>query len=249
MSPEDGRKDVGEGTPGPLLLNPSALAEARRQLNLQRLHQTIEKAMEGQLHRDRPLKELEVQKLSPVHVNMALDRAAGYSISEIGERYEYQPAYVSFLMNHPDMQYIIRTVLSMASDKLTDVNERIKALSQEALDVKVAILRESKNEVLKEKVANDLLDRAGYGARKQIDINSQGSPRLVMQAQAATSLTTALEESKQIATIDYRTFLRSQGGEVASQHLQLSAGHTDAGSVASPVAPPRDSDSEEEAAA
>lgn len=201
---------------------------------LARIADLIDKALKGELPRERSPHTWEPQVLTPVHVQMVLDRAMGFQLKEIAERWDYTAAQVANVLAQPDAQTILSTILSMQADKLVSMEDRFAALAPEALNVKVEILRNPEaSPLVRDRVASDLLDRAGYGPRKKLDIDT--THRILLPAQAATGLRAVLEESRRVASVDYSRFLQKPGGEVAGTHLQLEAGHLKVADGASPV--------------
>jgi hypothetical protein len=214
----------------------------RQQRALARITEMVIGAAKGELPLERELRPGEPQKLSPVHIQMCIDRATGLSVAEIAARHEYSYPRTSAILLSPHAQTLISTMLSAAADRVQDIGERLEALAPEALNVKVEILRHSKSDNLRNKIADDILDRAGYGSRKQVDINSRGV--LVLPASQAASLGAVLEESQLVATLDYSAHLSTNRPSVESHSpssdgaLQQSAGqHLVA--AAPPVAGPR----------
>jgi hypothetical protein len=202
-----------------------------------RVAELITKALKGELTRDRRPYYWEPQILTPLHINMVLDRASGCQIKEIAERWDYSPAQVSVVLASPDSQTILSNILSMQADKLVDVSERFKTLAPEALNVKVELMRSPETSaIVRDRVATDILDRAGYSPRQKIDVDT--THRILLPAQAATGLREVLEESRRVASVDYSRFLQKPDGEVAAEHLQVDeTGPSSLADGASPVPP------------
>lgn len=259
ISPEDGRKlDVGASppeVPGTEASSPSVSPQdqitRRREQNLARLQGIIEAAVRGDLPRDRELKEWEPDKLSTTAIQAILDRSAGVPVAVIAEKYNYNASYVSVLMNHPDAQTLMTTILSMSADRVTDIDERLKHLAPEAMNVKVELMRNSRLDTIRDKAASDILDMAGYGKkRSEVKTGNGGTtvinsgPTFIMPAQAATGLLKVLEEANQVKGMSYDGFLAgSRKDEVIVEHkqlgdsLKLSPGQTLAEEGASPFPP------------
>lgn len=202
-------------------------SERARLANLERLQHLIDRAGTGTLVRDRDLKPWEPDRLSPVHIQMCLDRAAGASVTEVAAKYDYDISRVSVVLRHPDAQQIMTTVLSMSADRLVDVTERLKYLAPEALNVKVELMRLAGAESLRDKAASDILSMAGFGSRKGIEVNVNDNRRqtLVLPAQAAEGLMAALAEARRVEGTDYTQHLaNAAGGENSAEHKQLSGG-------------------------
>lgn len=181
-----------------------------------RLALVVTKALAGDLLRGRQLQPWEPKALNPLHVNMVLDRAAGMKPCEISEKYGLSLARGSIILNHPDAVQIYNAVLSTSADNLADPRKRIESYAHEVLDIKMELVRDAETpRMLRDKIATDILDRAGYGARKQLDVDVQH--RVELPAAQASLLATALQESNRIADVDYSRFLlkspTSEGGE------------------------------------
>lgn len=246
IDPETGRKDGGAQVPGerdaamstsgadtPAPTTSALLQAQRKSLGMTRIQEMIEKALAGQLPRDRDPHYWEPDKLSAPHIAMVLDRAAGYSIREIAERHEYTESRVSIILSTPDAQTILSTIMAVASERIIDVSERLKYLAPEALNVKVDIMRNATSMTLRDKAATDILDRAGYGARTKIDATVSHS--LVMPAQAATGLAAALSEANRVGDLDYSTHLaKPLAAEAMASSLMLGTGHSEASEVSPP---------------
>lgn len=231
ISMEDGRKDGLPPQTAPVVGTVIEVSESERLrlANLERLQNLIDKAMKGQLPRERELKDHEPQKLNEVHFQWIFDRATGMTGVEIAEKYGYSSVYVNVILAHPDAQFILSTILSMSADKLTDMTARLQHLAPEALNVKVELMRQAKTEALKDKAASDILALAGYGGKTgtSITINNQKNtgPSLVLPEKAAKGLVEALLASQRVKELDYSQYLAGSQGEVISaEHRQLSDG-------------------------
>jgi hypothetical protein len=257
ISPEDGRK-LDAGSPpavsessalAPTALSPAATAaEQRKAANYARLQQIIESAVRGDLPRDRELKYWEPRILQAEHINMVLDSIAGLTGNEIAAKYEIDHARVSVILNHPDAQVIKTTVLSMAADEITDLDTRLSNLKHEAMNVKVELMRSSRNDSVRHRAATDILEMAGYGKNKLAAGSTPSNhpavagPSIVLPVNVANNMFAALSESLKVAQMPYDHHLAgNQRDEVVAEHrqlsdnLQISAGHTVSESGASPA--------------
>lgn len=207
----------------------------RSTFELTRISDLISRALKGELPREREPHYWEPKVLTAAHINMVMDRAAGFSLVEIGARWEYTPQQVANVLAQPDAQLILSTILSVQAEKLTDIDSRIKAMSHEALNVKVEILRSpDASPAVRDRVASDILDRAGYAPKQKIETDH--THRILMPAQAATGLRDALEASRRVALVDYTMHLQKPDAEVAASHLQVTeVGHLEPVGGASPA--------------
>lgn len=196
----------------------------------------VKAAMAGTLPGMRPLKPWESEKLSSLHVQMILDRASGYKPGELAQKYDMTPNRVSQILHHPAAEIIIGAILATLADRIIDPIERLKAYAHECIGVKVAIMRDPTTpRQLRNTVASDLLDRAGYGARQKIDVSKTTAPAAEpLSEDTAQRLARGLEESRKVREMDYARFTKTGeegGGSVesspgqgsGSQNLRLGA--------------------------
>lgn len=207
----------------------------RHTIELTRIGTLIDRALRGDLPREREPKYWEPRILTPAHINMVLDRAGGFSLVEIAERWDYSAVQVANVLGHPDAQTILSTILSLQAEQLTSIDSRLKAMAPEALNVKAAILRDpAAPPSVRDRVASDILDRAGYAPKQKIE--TEHSHKFLMPAQVATGLKEALEISRRVAVVDYTRHLQKPDAEVAASHLQVTeVGHLEPADGASPV--------------
>lgn len=201
-----------------------------------RVGELIKRALSGELPRDRSPHAWEPSILTPLHINMVLDRAGGFQLKEIAERWEYTTVQVANVLGHPDAQTILSTILAIQASALTSIEERFRVLAPEAVNVKVEIMRDpAANPAVRDRVASDILDRAGYAPRKREEITHRH--QILLPAQAATGLKEILQESRRVALVDYSEFLQKPDAEVTAGHLLVGAvGHLEPVDGASPVA-------------
>jgi len=203
-----------------------------------RVAELIVKALKGELPRDREPLGAEPQVLSELHINMILDRVAGMTAVEIGEKWDYHPGRVLCVLGHPDAQTIMSTMLAMQAGHLVSLEERFKTLAPLALNTKVALMQNPETPAgVRDRAASDILDRAGFAPRKVEEHKHEH--KILMPAQAATGLSEALAAASRIATVDYSRFLQKAGTEVAASDLQAEVGQpSPVGDGPSPVPVP-----------
>lgn len=169
-----------------------------------RVRETVEAALAGTLPLDEPLARYEVQKFSPVHISLVLDRCQGMTPTELCEKYGMHYQYVTILLRHPFARQIQAAVLSQLADRCADPMERMKAYANEMIDVKMEIVRDKTTpKVLRNSVASDILDRAGYGARQKVDATVVTPTQPSVPSGLLGRLVSALETSQRVATVDY----------------------------------------------
>lgn len=218
----------------------------------------------GEAPRGRELRYYEHKSLSPMHVQMVFDRADGMRPGDIAEKYGLTRARVSVTLNHPDAEYLLGEILGISADRVADPIERMKSFAHEMINTKLRIVRDTETpRALKNDIASDFLDRAGYGARKKLDVEATHS--LSISKDVGNRLVSALDASRRVATVDYSEFLApkllegmtpgSNAGAMTptSQESLASGGHSAADNGASPddlpVAAPLDDVKVEEAIA
>lgn len=187
--PLAGETPSSEATSAPVDPN-EHFSEAAR---MERMQVAMLDVMNGAVARGRSLKYWENLRLKPVHQQMLLMKAAGYTNKAIAEHMQYDPARVSVIVNHPDAMYLLSHLISYQAEKLLDVNARIQAHAGEALDTALILMRTGKEEV-RERVAFKLLDRAGYGAVQK----SETVHKVEMPVAQAEGIATAMREAMDV---------------------------------------------------
>ena len=176
----------------------------------------VRAAMQGALPGLRPLKQGEPEKLSPLHIQMILDRASGYKPGEIAQKYDIGPVRVSQILNHPAAELILGAIAARLADRITDPVERMKGYAHECITTKVEIMRDPASpKALRNTVASDLLDRAGYGARQKLDVSKVPAPQEApLNEETARRLAEGLERAREVRTMDYSRYTRTgeEGG-------------------------------------
>lgn len=146
--------------------------------------------------------------LRPQHIQMCIDRAQGFTNTEIAEKYDYSQTMVSLILAHPDAQVIMGRFLGQVADECTDPIMRLQGYAHEAISVKMELMRGSKSEVLRDKVATDILDRAGYGARRKVEITTpKFEEAAVANSSLLSRLSMALEESATARELGFSQFV------------------------------------------
>jgi hypothetical protein len=180
---------------------PSSESSAAAQARVQ---DVILGALRQTLPRDRELSAWEPQKLHARHISMVCDRAAGLLPREIAAKYKMHQVYVNVILTHPDSLQILAALQALNADKLMDVNARLQGYANEMLTGQVEVFRTTQDKRLKVRIAQDVLDRAGYGPRQKIDINA--AHRFVLPSAAAMGIASALQEDQRVADIDYSQY-------------------------------------------
>lgn len=205
---DDGQRILNEAEESaPSRVDSSSLASpvsSFSELGRQRVEELILLSMQGRLPRERALEVWEPQKLHARHIAMLLDRAGGCTPKELSMKFRMSQVHVNNILKHPDSQKILSAMQASAADKQTDVSSRLQGYANAMLDVKIELVRTTKDNRLKDSIASDLLDRAGYGPRRQIDVTAKG--RFAVPVEMAMAMSGALAESDRVADIDYSQF-------------------------------------------
>lgn len=243
IDPESGQRldrEGDEGEEGGLAVEVAA-HEAPRAARLQ---EVVCDVLSGVLPRARALKPWEPPALRPNHIQMCFDKAeGGLNQNEIAEKYGTTPGRVSTILRHPDAEFLIGEILGLTADRIADPIERMKSFSHEMINKKLTLVRDPATpRTLQNDIASDFLDRAGYGARKKVDVDT--THKLSIPAAAAARLTSVLEESMRVesAPVDYTRYLapklQEDGSAGASPAAASGTGHTEALDETSLIAPP-----------
>lgn len=186
-----------------------------------KLREVIQLAMAGTLPLDRPLETNEPKKFHAKHINLVLDRGMGLTAAEIAEKHDMHQMYVARLLVHPYAQAILTQMLGNAADKMTEPMERLKAYAHEMIDVKIALVRSNIKDTLKNQIASDILDRAGFGAR--IKVETDNVHRFSLAKEHSQRLLNALDEADRVEDVDYARYVENPS-QVSEADSGLSGG-------------------------
>lgn len=164
----------------------------------------VSQALKGELPRSKDLRVGQVETLKMSHIQIIFDHALGYTNKEIAMRHEVTLPTIINTVKHPDAEYILGVIAGEMGDRLTDPIERFKATAGEAANEIIGIMRSTKNEPLKRKAALDILEIAGYGKKKVIDVNETHT--LNLPAPIAQRLADSLAQSNTAKDIDYAEY-------------------------------------------
>jgi hypothetical protein len=170
----------------------------------------VRDALGGLLPRGRALREGEPAVLSALHISMVFDKALGMRTKELAEKYDTTESWVSRIIHHPDAEHLLAVIMGQVADNLTDPRARLQGYAHEALNVKVELLRTSRNDALRDRIATDFLDRAGYGAPQKLEINDHKT--FSLDPETSAKLSGALDAARRVSSVDYKRFLVRGGG-------------------------------------
>lgn len=228
VSPEDGTasplespEEGGSGSVSTVKEPPMTLPDQKAVVNM-----LIEQALKGTMPITRALKPNEVRCFSPMHLNMVFDHVQGpLTNQELVEKYNVSASVVSWIVNHPYTDILRAALLGLMADKLTDPLERMRAVVHEMIDIKMQIVRDPntpKRE--RNRIANDFLDRAGYGpltgkaGNKGSDLEVPQLPAPIMNR-----FSEALEGAARVANLPWDRFTQRGGALAEGGSVEQSA--------------------------
>lgn len=109
------------------------------------------------------------EKWSPRHRLIVALHLGGDRNKEIAEKLSVSENHVSIVLNDPRAVHEIARLSGLMADRVVDTGLRLQLYSNEALDEIVDELRTSRNEVVRQKAAFGILDRAGFTPVRQAD--------------------------------------------------------------------------------
>lgn len=165
----------------------------------ERLNTLMVSTLDGKLGRGRSLRYWENLKLKPVHLQMLMAKAAGYTNRAIARQFDYDEARVSVIVNHPDASSVLAHLISYQAENLLDIKARIQSHAGEALDTVLTAMRTAPESAQRAAIGFRLLDRAGYSAVQK----SETVHKFEMPAEQANALTKALRESSEVQEADW----------------------------------------------
>jgi len=156
----------------------------------------INRCMDGTEPLERPLRPQEAAKLSPRAIQALFLRVAGFKGKEVAEYMGLTESYVSIMFSHPYSRKIVRAIIGSKAGEVTDIRTRLEYHSALLLE-RVATMAATEDDIAKvTTVTFGLLDRAGYGAKQKIEVDSRRtSVNMNLDAGTAHRLATALDES------------------------------------------------------
>lgn len=169
----------------------------------------MSEVMAGRAPRGRELLPWEPDRIDERHLQIIMLRSCGMDQGRIAQITGFTEPWVSIILNHPDAQYVLARMVSYSADNVLDMQTRIQAVAHEAFDTVVDVMRTSRDEKLRSRNAFEILAMAGYGPTQRISATVEHS--VAAPNEKIDALTRAIEESKQVAVIDYRGV--GQGGE------------------------------------
>lgn len=232
FDPDDGSRLTEEATE--VVSTAAPLPVTFSDLGRQRIESLLLEAMSGTMNPGRALAVWEPKKLHARHIAILMDRAAGRTTKELELKFRMTTVHINNILRHPYSLQLLSAMQAANADKMTDVSARLQGYANEMLNVKLEVLRTTKDNRLKDSIASDMLDRAGYGPRRQVDVNA--GFRFALPQSMAEALGSALSESDKIGDVDYSQFTGKRLGSSATALEGVEA--VDARPVDSVVAEP-----------
>lgn len=183
------------------------------------------RAMAGEFSRGRDLRYWENLQLKPVHMQMAMMLASGFTNKEVAEAFHYSESRVSVLANHPDIQGLVAGLIALASKQLTDVMEKAIACAPAAFDRVFSIMNNTSNEKLASMNAFKIMELAGYSGVKRSVVEQSGeiqhNHRHEIGTAQAGKLARAIEIDAEINHSEVSQHVRLASQVVESESGQL----------------------------
>jgi hypothetical protein len=174
------------------------LGESRHSIYIQGL---IKRLMDG----SEPIEEdqkkyYHVDKFNAAHINMIMLKAAGFKNVEIcdiiGLDKRNQGA-VSTIIRHPYGQKLLQAMIPLTVGRAVDVKTRMTSYASQMLERLYDVGMNTKDEQVATRIGFGLLDRAGFGAVKQVSNTHKFSG----PAESIRRLADALSESQQVKEV------------------------------------------------
>ena len=183
------------------------------------------RAMAGEFSRGIDLRYWENLQLKPVHLQMAMMLASGFTNEDVAQAFNYSPGRISVIANHPDIKGLIAGLVALASKQLTDVLVKAQACAPAMFDRILAITMNTSNEKVASTNAFKILELAGYSAVKRTEVETSGVIKHEHEHQIAPQhagkLARAIEIDAEIVTNDMREHVKLASQVVESELGQL----------------------------
>jgi hypothetical protein len=157
----------------------------------------IERMLAGIEPYGRDLKAHEVKKFSPMHINIATLRAAGFKGTEIIQITGCGKQHVYLTLIHPYAKKLIQALVPQNSVRVIDIRTRLDEYAGELLDKTFGLALVSEDFEQVTKVTFGLLDRAGFSA-KEVASSKPDGREIPADASTMRRLLSAMEGSKQV---------------------------------------------------
>lgn len=220
---ESGAKTLAAGEPRSLAEEVDTLSmvlgESKHSIYIRGL---IDRLMSGTEQLERPLKPWEPEKLNAAHINMVMLKAAGFKNVEIAEILGFgrDQGRISVIICHPGSQKLLRALIPLTVGRAIDVKTRMTSYASQMLERLYDIGMASSDEKVVTRIGFGLLDRAGFGAVKEV----KNTHEYKGPASQIKALAKALSDSKRVdEVVDANYSIRPlpERGEEPEQQLRL----------------------------
>lgn len=134
----------------------------------------IQRMLDGSEPLGRDLKQWEVLKFNPIHINVCVLRAAGFRGVEISKITQMEQSTISVILNHPYGVKLVGALVPRGAVKVFDIKTRLEENASELLNHMYSLAMESEKVEDVAKVTFGVLDRAGY--QPKVNTNSKEVP-------------------------------------------------------------------------
>lgn len=134
----------------------------------------IQRLLDGSEPLGRDLKQWEVLKFNPIHVNVCVLRAAGFRGVEIHKVLGMEQSTISVILNHPYGVKLVGALVPRGAVKVFDIKTRLEENASELLDHMYSLAMKSEEVEDVAKVTFGVLDRAGFQPKQ--NTNSKEIP-------------------------------------------------------------------------
>lgn len=132
------------------------------------VQELIKRCLDGSEPIDGPIPALAPKnKFFPHHVNIAVLRAAGFQSSEIAKIVGMSPLLVQHTVKHPYSIKLIAAIVPQNTARVIDIRTRLDKYGGVLLDELFQMALESDDMGEVREVTWGMLDRAGYGVKKE----------------------------------------------------------------------------------
>jgi transcriptional regulator len=178
----------------------------------------FDRARRGDIPRSRELHTWEPLLLNERHCQAIMMRIMGMRQTDIAKALNYTDTTVSVILNHPDATFILDQLQGFSGVGVTDIDARLKRLTPKALDAIEAVFDSEIEDdpkavnarVQRARLGFALLEHNGHGKKREIE----HTHRVAIDHGAASLLSRALQESRQIENAEYTVLGKNSGGGV-----------------------------------
>lgn len=241
MEAEKNGRKAAEGAASGNLREGTLEGEPIPSVNLDRLQgkrtelsTLFRQVMAGELPRGRALKPNEPDRLDERHLNIIMLRASGMDQGIIARTTGFTEPWVSIVLNHPDAQSVLATIVGYAADNVIDLNKRIQATAPEAFDKVVRVMRTTPDEGLASRNAFEILKMAGYGAVEKKSVKHEFG----LSDEGAKELAQAMREAQGLGKVEFAEFVQAHEVSVGSGSVSSGSPATSAESGQTSVSVP-----------